>query len=102
MKAVGIKRLKARLSEYVRYVRGGETILITERDEVVAELRPARNRRVATSDIEETLERLEEAGELSRASLPKKGWAWTARGAGLPEGTTKELLNELRADRFSD
>src|SRR5262249_30726597 len=41
VKAVGIKDLKARLSEYVRLVKAGETILVTERDEVVAELRPA-------------------------------------------------------------
>ena len=41
MKAVGVKQLKARLSEYVRLVKAGETILVTDRDEVVAELRPA-------------------------------------------------------------
>ncbi len=42
MKAVGIKQLKARLSEYLREVRRGETLLVTDRDEVIAELRPAR------------------------------------------------------------
>src|SRR6266542_1672841 len=42
MKAVDVKQLKARLSEYLRLVRTGETVLITDRDEVVAELRPAR------------------------------------------------------------
>jgi len=42
MKAVGVKQLKARLSEYLRLTKAGETILVTERDEVVAELRPAR------------------------------------------------------------
>jgi len=42
MKAVGVKQLKARLSEYLRAVKAGEIILVTDRDEVVAELRPAR------------------------------------------------------------
>jgi antitoxin (DNA-binding transcriptional repressor) of toxin-antitoxin stability system len=42
MKTVGVEQLKARLSEYVRLVRAGETVLVTEHDEVVAELRPAR------------------------------------------------------------
>jgi len=37
MRAVGIKVLKAKLSEYVRLAKAGETILVTERDEVVAE-----------------------------------------------------------------
>jgi antitoxin (DNA-binding transcriptional repressor) of toxin-antitoxin stability system len=39
MKAVGIRELKARLSHYVREVRHGEVILVTDRGEVVAELR---------------------------------------------------------------
>jgi antitoxin (DNA-binding transcriptional repressor) of toxin-antitoxin stability system len=40
MRSVGIKVLKNRLSEYLRMVTAGETILVTDRDRVVAELRP--------------------------------------------------------------
>lgn len=40
MRTVGIKLLKNRLSEYLRLVASGETILVTDRDRVVAELRP--------------------------------------------------------------
>jgi antitoxin (DNA-binding transcriptional repressor) of toxin-antitoxin stability system len=40
MRAVGLKVLKNRLSEYVRLAAGGETVLVTDRDRVVAELRP--------------------------------------------------------------
>jgi antitoxin (DNA-binding transcriptional repressor) of toxin-antitoxin stability system len=40
MRAVGLKVLKNKLSEYVRLVAGGETVLITDRDRVVAELVP--------------------------------------------------------------
>jgi antitoxin (DNA-binding transcriptional repressor) of toxin-antitoxin stability system len=40
MKEVGIRELKNRLSEYVRQVREGEVIMVTDRGEVVAELRP--------------------------------------------------------------
>ena len=40
MRAVGIKELKNRLSEFVRLAAGGETVLVTDRDRVVAELRP--------------------------------------------------------------
>lgn len=39
MRAVGIRELKNRLSEYLRRVRAGETILVTDRGEVVAEIR---------------------------------------------------------------
>ncbi|MBI2890275.1 MAG: type II toxin-antitoxin system Phd/YefM family antitoxin [Nitrospirae bacterium] len=40
MRAVGIKILKNRLSEYVRIASNGETVLVTDRDKVVAELTP--------------------------------------------------------------
>src|SRR5579864_5621627 len=40
MKSVGLRDLKNRLSEYVREVRSGETVLVTDRGEVVAELIP--------------------------------------------------------------
>ena len=40
MKSVGIRELKNKLSEYVRQVRSGETILVTDRGEVVAEMNP--------------------------------------------------------------
>jgi antitoxin (DNA-binding transcriptional repressor) of toxin-antitoxin stability system len=38
MKSVGTKVLKDNLSKYLRMVREGETILVTDRDEVIAEI----------------------------------------------------------------
>jgi antitoxin (DNA-binding transcriptional repressor) of toxin-antitoxin stability system len=40
VRSVGIKVLKNRLSEYVRLAASGETVLVTDRDRVVAELVP--------------------------------------------------------------
>ncbi|HXX56166.1 MAG TPA: type II toxin-antitoxin system prevent-host-death family antitoxin [Candidatus Nitrosotalea sp.] len=40
MKSVGLRELKNRLSEYVREVRSGEGVLVTDRGQVVAELFP--------------------------------------------------------------
>jgi antitoxin (DNA-binding transcriptional repressor) of toxin-antitoxin stability system len=42
---VGLKVLKNKLSEYVRLAAGGETVLVTDRDRVVAELSPPREGR---------------------------------------------------------
>jgi antitoxin (DNA-binding transcriptional repressor) of toxin-antitoxin stability system len=42
MHAVGLKVLKNKLSEYVRLAERGETVLVTDRDRVVAELGPPR------------------------------------------------------------
>lgn len=47
MRVVGIKVLKNKLSEYVKLAAGGETILVTDRDVVVAELVPPREARSA-------------------------------------------------------
>jgi antitoxin (DNA-binding transcriptional repressor) of toxin-antitoxin stability system len=45
MRAVGLKVLKNKLSEYVRLAASGETVLVTDRDRVVAELVPPRKDR---------------------------------------------------------
>jgi antitoxin (DNA-binding transcriptional repressor) of toxin-antitoxin stability system len=99
MKAVGVKQLKARLSEYVRLVKSGETILVTDRDEVVAELRPARRQRRSAEDLEEILDGLAEAGDITRPSMPKLDWTWRVKGLGQPAGTARRILDDVRADR---
>lgn len=40
MKTAGIRELKNNLSEYLREVRRGETVLVTDRGQVVAEIAP--------------------------------------------------------------
>jgi antitoxin (DNA-binding transcriptional repressor) of toxin-antitoxin stability system len=40
MRSVGLKVLKNKLSEYIRLAAGGEIVLVTDRDRVVAEIVP--------------------------------------------------------------
>ena len=40
MRTVGVRELKNSLSEYLRRVRSGESVLVTDRGEIVAELSP--------------------------------------------------------------
>lgn len=40
METVGIRELKNRLSAFLRQVRSGESVLVTDRGEVVAEISP--------------------------------------------------------------
>lgn len=40
MRAVDLKTLSNKLSEYLRLVANGETVLVTDRDRVMAELTP--------------------------------------------------------------
>jgi antitoxin (DNA-binding transcriptional repressor) of toxin-antitoxin stability system len=100
MRTVGVKQLKARLSEYLREVRRGEVFLVTDRDEVIAELRPIGPAGAAVQDdLERALEALAATGQLSLARLPKEGWSWRPAGGGLPRGTSAGLLDETRSDR---
>ena len=62
MRAVGLKVLKNKLSEYVRLAASGETILVTDRDAVVAELVPPRAGRT------------EHADDALLADAVRKGW----------------------------
>jgi antitoxin (DNA-binding transcriptional repressor) of toxin-antitoxin stability system len=97
MKAVGIKNLKARLSEHLRAVKAGEVILVTERDEVIAELRPARAGQYRAGSSSQRLELLAQTGEL-RAPLVLDHWAPERKGR-LHEGAAAELLEDVRSDR---
>jgi antitoxin (DNA-binding transcriptional repressor) of toxin-antitoxin stability system len=77
MKSVGVKQLKSRLSEYLRLVRGGETVLVTDRDEVVAEVRPTRKQPGIADSLDEILDSLAERGEVTgnatKATLEMEG-----------------------------
>ena len=98
MRAVGVKKLKAKLSEYLRAVKTGETLFVTDRDEVIAEIRPVSGRLPPRNDIEDILEGLAQAGELQRARTPKGDWTWKPCGLGLSKDTVDELLDDLRDD----
>ena len=64
MKSVGLRELKNRLSEYVRDVRSGEGVLVTDRGDVVAELLPP-GTRVDESSIPSALVALARRGQLT-------------------------------------
>jgi prevent-host-death family protein len=64
-KAVGARELKTRLGSYLREVRRGRTIVVTDRGEPVAELRPIVL--AETGDVAR-LDRLVALGRLSRAA----------------------------------
>lgn len=90
---MGIKILKNRLSEYVRLAAAGETILVTDRDRVVAELsapHPDRSRSL---------------GDAQLAAAVREGWltppALSADGEPerAPVTTLEEILRDLATDR---
>lgn len=60
---VGVKEFKNSLSKYLRAVRGGEVVLVTDRGKVVAEIRPRAGR---AGDDEQALLQLEREGLVTR------------------------------------
>lgn len=101
MRVVGIKQLKARLSEYLREVRAGEVFLVTDRDRVVAELRPPRAGLPPTGDaLDQALEALAASGQVQPTAAAPADWRWRPAGAGLDSDAVTQLLDELRSDRI--
>jgi len=93
MRSVGLKVLKNKLSEYVRIAAGGETVLVTDRDRIVAELVPpqaGRSPLLADALLADAVR----AGWLTPAALadgtppPRK-----------PVMTFQNLMKELQRDR---
>jgi prevent-host-death family protein len=69
MRAVGLKVLKNKLSEYVRLAAGGEAVLVTDRGRVVAEIVPPRAGR--GSDVGDAMmAELVRRGLVAPATLP--------------------------------
>ena len=92
MRSVGLKVLKNKLSEYIRLASSGETVLVTDRDRVVAELRPPQGRGPLTSDaiLAEAMRR----GWLSAPLMVREGSPPRA-----PVAPMDTLLRELADDR---
>lgn len=93
MRAVGLKVLKNKLSEYVRLVAGGETVLVTDRDRVVAEIVPPRAGRTPL------------LADAMLADAVRRGWVAPPALAGTdapprkPVMRFRDLMRDLRQDR---
>jgi len=93
MRSVGLKILKNKLSEYVRLAAGGETVLITDRDRVVAEIVPPRSGRSPL------------LADAQLAEAVREGWLTPPVLAGSdppprkPVMTLRDLMQDLQRDR---
>ena len=96
MKAVGLRELKNRLSEYVRDVRRGESVIVTDRGEVVAELVPP-GHRAETSEIAVGVQTLVRKG-LATPGRPNAPHVYRRLGPALAPGRAAALLAAERGD----
>ncbi len=94
MRSVGIKVLKNKLSEYVRLAAAGETVLVTDRNRVVAELCPpkaAADMPFETKWAEEIRRGIIAPAKIPPGPLPPR--------KPPPVATWEELAEELARDR---
>ena len=97
MLSVKISELKNRLSYYLDRVRRGETVLVQDRDRVIARIDPAGERDRPTSDAE-WLAALEQAGVVRRASK-RLGAAWLRRRPVAKADMVRAVLDERATGR---
>jgi prevent-host-death family protein len=92
MHKVGLKTLKNKLSEYVRLAAAGETVIITDRDRIVAEIVPPHPRSGLTP--------FEDKGV-------REGWlrpamrtgSWPPPSKPVPGLSFEQLMADLERDR---
>ena len=100
VKTVGVRELKIHLSAHLRDVARGDVILVTDRGRVVAELRPPGAAEKSMTPEELARQRLIDRGLLKPAVAPGSlNWT-TPMPRLLKSGTSQELLDADREDRF--
>ena len=98
MTRVGIKTLKNKLSAYLRRVRRGDVLLVTDRDSIIAEIRPAQGERGRASRLESKLRRMAERGEVTLRTSHARGWTVEPLPGGPLPITSQQILDDLRSD----
>ena len=96
MRSVGVRELKNRLSEYLRLVKHGERVLVTEHGVVIAELRQP-----ALTESEERYAGLAALARSGAAGAVRENEpsAYPRMRRVMRPGEALDLLNELRGDR---
>ncbi len=97
MQTIGVRDLKARLSQVLKEVQRGETILVTDRGRVVAELRSPTVAAWLSSPLERALADLAAQGVL-RVAEPTPD-PYPASPLAAPQGTVAGLLSAERDER---
>ena len=97
MQTVGVRDLKARLSQVLKEVQRGETVLVTDRGRVVAELRSPTVAVRPSSPLERAVADLAAQGVL-RVAEPTSD-PYPASPLAAPDGTARALLSAERDER---
>lgn len=99
MITVGIKNLRNSLSKYINIVKTGETIVITDHNQIVAELRPSEQTVTDSSLLNEYLEEQSIHGSIIKSTkdtfLKKK-----KRMINIDPKTVSDIYSNTRDERL--
>ena len=99
MITVGIRNLKNSLSQYLKLVKGGERIIITDHNRIVAEIIPAAKAEEANKLMEEYLDDQIETGKITPA-LKKSVLGRERKEKEIPnQKEIEKNYEQTRADR---
>lgn len=99
MKTVGVRDLKNKLSKYLSLVKDGETVLVTDHGEVIAEIRQPSPWILPGSGSDwSVIQRLAALGKITPAM--HRGKPRSPSPAKLPStASAQQLLDEVKGDR---
>ncbi len=93
MRKIGSRELKNRLGAYLRAVRQGHSLVITDRGKPVARLSPLAGEEISRDSVEQSLKKLQESGLLRIGKRPfPKFRAVASRG----KSASKMILEDRR------
>ena len=95
IRSVGVKQLKDNLSAFLRRVKEGEIVLVTERSDVIAEIRQPTTA-VPPAGEDAAAQDWARDGRLALPARPKTRLARSP--VKLAEGASQRLLDEDRGD----
>ena len=94
MKKAKIAELKNNLSRYLDQVRHGETVLVVDRDQPIAQIVPLHARRTLQGADEERLARLERGGLIRRGTGKLPDWFGKRKPLRLRRSLLRDFLSE--------
>jgi hypothetical protein len=96
LKTVGVKELKNNLSAYLREVRRGVRVLVSDRNRIIAELHEPGVHYGTDEKVDPVLAAWVEAGVVTLPSRPKEPLPDSP--VRLPDGTLGRLLDQDRGE----
>ena len=103
MKSVGVSDLKNNLSKYLHLVKDGETIVITEHDKVIAEIKKPHE--FLNDSKKRAFLYLEEQSKIGKLKLAKRNKSQidkivSGHSESIPKLNWKDIHDKSRDDRF--